>query len=174
MTGNENVDLAKIDRGILPVFVENPAGSLTKQHHDEVSLVPTELEPVSRPYPYAYGFVVGVLSGDGDCLDCFVLSDREVQRGETVDCVPIAVLEQYQNGDDDHDLIAVPCDEDVALFEAELERSIEQLRSFIDHVFDHDPLRTLRHGKLLGSSAAQTLVAQLARGKHVDFATLSK
>ncbi len=146
------------------VFVENPAGSTTKQHHDEQALTPTILEDVSRPFPAAYGFVVGVPSGDGDCLDCFVLSERTLQRGETVECVPIALLEQYQNGDDDHDVIAVPLGEDPIPFLAQLDEFIADLREFIDHVFDHDPNRVLTHGALSdGPSAIALIETSLSR-----------
>ena len=143
------------------VFIENPAGSNTKIHHDDELLVPIFEEQVSAPYPFAYGFVVGVPSGDGDCLDCFVLSDRPIRSGELVDCHPIALLEQYQNGMDDHDVIAVPVDEIDRIADIDLAAVIETLRPFLATVFAHDPDRTIDVGDLRDAENATELIESL-------------
>jgi len=150
------------------IFVENPAGSHTKIHHDEDRLVPEFEERVSAPYPYAYGFVVGVPSGDGDSLDCFVVSERPLATGEMVDCHPVALLEQYQNSMVDHDVIAVPVDEAELIADLDLGNIVNVLTEFIGKVFDHDPSRVLEVGELWDASAATTLIEDSIRSAGDD------
>lgn len=140
------------------VFVENPQGATTKIHHDEEKLVPLFEEPVSFPYPYGYGFVLGVQSGDGDCLDVFVISKDHIPSGTRLTCAAIALLEQWQNDDDDHDVIAVPIDEFDDADSVDLEEVRANITKHMDEVFSHDPNRTLRVGRLLPASAAEALV----------------
>ncbi len=140
------------------VFVENPQGATTKIHHDEEKLVPLFEEPVSFPYPYGYGFVLGVQSGDGDCLDVFVISKDHIPSGTRLTCAAIALLEQWQNDDDDHDVIAVPIDEFDDADSVDLEEVRANITEHMDEVFSHDPNRTLRVGRLLPASAAEALV----------------
>ena len=95
------------------VFIENEAGSTTKHHHDEKALTLLHTEEVSRPYPYPYGFVLNTTSGDGDNVDCFVLTDKPLKTGETLEVVPVGFLEQFtveDGGPDqvDHNVLAVP------------------------------------------------------------------
>jgi inorganic pyrophosphatase len=90
------------------VFIENEAGSTTKHHHDEKRLIPLGTEQVARPYPYPYGFVVGTTGGDGDNVDCFVITATPLRTGEMVECSPVALLEQIEDGEVDHNLLAVP------------------------------------------------------------------
>jgi len=140
------------------VFVENPQGATTKIHHDEEKLVPLFEEPVSWPYPYGYGFVLGVESGDGDCLDVFVVSKNVIPSGTRLTCAAIALLEQWQNDDDDHDVIAVPIEELADADAVDLEEVRANITEHMEHVFSHDPNRTLRVGRLLPASAAEALV----------------
>ena len=140
------------------VFVENPQGATTKIHHDEEKLVRLFEEPVSFPYPYGYGFVLGVQSGDGDCLDVFVISKDHIPSGTRLTCAAIALLEQWQNDDDDHDVIAVPIDEFDDADSVDLEEVRANITEHMDEVFSHDPNRTLRVGRLLPASAAEALV----------------
>lgn len=140
------------------VFVENPQGATTKIHHDEEKLVPLFEEPVSWPYPYGYGFVLGVASGDGDCLDAFVLSKDHIPSGTRLTCAAIALLEQWQNNDDDHDVIAVPIQELADAQTIDLDEVVREITTHMDEVFSHDPSRTLRVGNLRPASDAEALV----------------
>lgn len=140
------------------VFVENPQGATTKIHHDEEKLVPLFEEPVSWPYPYAYGFVVGVESGDGDCLDVFVISNDPIPSGTRLTCCAIALLEQWQNDDEDHDVIAVPSDELEQADGIDLDEVRRKINKHMAEVFSHDPDRTIRVGEFLPASAAEALV----------------
>jgi inorganic pyrophosphatase len=157
-----------MDKLQFEVFVENPQGATTKIHHDEEKLVPLFEEPVSWPYPYGYGFVLGVESGDGDCLDAFVISKDVIPSGTLLTCAAIALLEQWQNEDEDHDVIAVPIDELGDSESVDLERIRANIAEHMEHVFSHDPDRTLQVGRLLPASAAEALVRGETLPKEFD------
>lgn len=140
------------------IFVENAAGAWTKTHHDEEKLVPTKVEDVAHPYPYAYGFVIGVPSGDGDCLDCFIVTEQELKTGDQVDCYPIALLEQFQNGMEDHDVIAVPVDEVDGIEQLDMGEVVARITEHIDNVFANIPDRELSVGELWDARAATALI----------------
>ena len=93
------------------VFVENPAGSRLKHHHDEETLELLRVEPVSGAYPYPYGFIPGTRGPDGDCVDCFIITERLLRTGELVDCEPIALMEQWEAGMVDNNVLAIPVGE---------------------------------------------------------------
>jgi inorganic pyrophosphatase len=97
----------------IQVFVENPVGSRLKHHHDEETLALLRVEPVSGAYPYPYGFIPGTRGPDGDCVDCFVITDRPLQRGELVGCEPVGLMEQWEAGVVDNNVLAVPVGEPV-------------------------------------------------------------
>ncbi len=96
---------------VLRVFIENEAGSYIKHHHDEETLAFLRTEQVGRPYPFPYGFVPGTRAPDGDCVDCFVVTDRVLHTGDLVDCEPFALMEQTEAGLVDHNILAVPAGE---------------------------------------------------------------
>ena len=138
------------------VFVQNEAGSTTKHRHFDKTQELVGTEEVSHPYPYAYGFIVGTTSGDGDNLDCYVLTDRQLTTGDVIDCEPIALLEQHEDGDEDHNVLATPVGEETALSD----RAEAELRDFIAHVFDHVPGKAIDTGRLLDGRAAFDLVVR--------------
>lgn len=104
--------LAKRRAGIpLKVFIQNEAGSDRKHYHDEKSLEWRRSVRVSRAYPYPYGFVVGTTSADGGNVDCFVITSRPLRMGTIVECEAIGLMEQVEDGDVDHNVLAALQDE---------------------------------------------------------------
>ncbi|HSG66589.1 MAG TPA: inorganic diphosphatase, partial [Gammaproteobacteria bacterium] len=93
------------------VFIENEAGSRRKNTYDARTLRHLGSAEVSAAYPFAYGFVIGTSGDDGDAVDCFVVSERRLASGEQVECEPIALLEQVEDGEFDHKVVAVPAGE---------------------------------------------------------------
>jgi len=146
----------------IDVFVENPKGALAKIHHDEEALTPTHAELVAAPYAYAYGFVIGVPSGDGDMLDCFVISDEVRYTGDRLECIPIGYLEQWENNHEDFDIIAVPATESHLTESLDLGQIRQTLATFIDEVFANIPERTLRAGDIHDADAAYALIDRLS------------
>jgi inorganic pyrophosphatase len=139
----------------ISVFVENCAGSAQKHVFDEKRRVLQSVQPVSRPYPYAYGFVLDTSAADGDNLDCFVLTERQLASGEVVECSVLGLMEQLEDGLVDHNLLAVPLGE-----AAEVTPAVQTvLREFVTHVFDHIPGKVVLAGRFLDVNAASTHLA---------------
>jgi inorganic pyrophosphatase len=141
---------------ILRVFIEDEAGSSIKHHYDEKALRHLFTEEVARPYPYPYGFVLGTTSGDGDNVDCFVITEAALRRGDIVDCAPVALLEQTEAGEINHNVLAVPAGE-----QERLPPGAEQaLREFILHFRDHQPEIVNTAGRLLSRAGAEAFVEE--------------
>jgi inorganic pyrophosphatase len=136
------------------VFIENEAGSRTKHHHDEKALRFLGTEEVSRPYPFPYGFVIGTTGGDGDNVDCFVITSDVLHTGEIVDCIPIGLLEQVEDGNLDHNVLAVPVGEPQILPAG----AEEEIRAMIVGFREHQPDVESIAGRLLDRAAAEAYV----------------
>ena len=90
----------------IQVFIQNEAGSDQKNYHDEKTLAWKRVATVSCPYPFAYGFVMGTSAEDGGNVDCFVLTDQALRTGQIVDCDAIGLMEQFEDGQADHNVLA--------------------------------------------------------------------
>jgi inorganic pyrophosphatase len=135
---------------LIEVFIENEAGRPAKNVYDEKTLRFINTVAVSRPYPHPYGFIVGTTAEDGDNIDCFVLTATPLARGQRVTCRPIALMEQFEDGQVDHNVIAVPEGQEGTL----TDQTTEALREFVSHVFDHVPGKHIRVGEFLDADAA--------------------
>jgi len=60
----------------MKVFIQNEAGSSVKRCHNEKTLEFLRTAPVSRPYPFPYGFVLHTTAPDGWNVDCLILTKR--------------------------------------------------------------------------------------------------
>jgi inorganic pyrophosphatase len=143
---------------VLRVFIENEAGSDVKHHHDEETLAFLRTERVRAPYPFPYGFVPGTRAPDGDCVDCFVITERALHTGDVVDCVPFGLMEQTESGLVDHNLLAVPAGEAVPDLEALRSRLIR----FVHEVFAGMPGRETTVGRFLPVEDALAYLAACA------------
>ena len=135
---------------VIRVFVQNEAGSDRKNVHDEKSLALVRSVRVSRPYPYPYGFVLGTSAEDGDNVDCFVVTPRPLRTGTIVACVPVALLEQVEDGEVDHNVLAVPQDEAPELGEIVTDRLVEHFGDVINTEFTarmENDLDSVENGK---------------------------
>lgn len=138
------------------VLIENEAGSTRKHTYDERTFVLLRTSEVSAAYPFPYGFAIGTMSGDGDAVDCFVLTDTPLVSGSIVECGPVGLLEQIEDGETDHKVLAALPGESPALDEAMLAR----LRRFIASVFAHVPGKVMTVGRLLDRQAAEAYLQQ--------------
>jgi len=133
------------------VFIQNEARSCQKHLHDEKTLRLQTTVMVSRAYPYPYGFILDTTSGDGDNLDCFVITEKALKTGTVVECEPLALLQQVEDGEEDHNILARLPEE-----WPQIDESVEAtFREFISHVFDHVPGKRILVGRLLGKDAAE-------------------
>ena len=142
----------------ITVFVENEAGTDIKNHHDEVTLEHLGTERVGAMYPYPYGFVPGTLAPDDDAADCFVITTEHLTTGTTIECRPVALLEQTEGGITDHNVIAVPVGEknpDLQLVRARIARFME---GFMAGVAERKSVP----GRMLPAHAAAVYLAECA------------
>jgi inorganic pyrophosphatase len=145
-------------KGAMKVFIENEAGSDQKNLFDEKTLTYQKTVLVSRSYPYPYGFILDTTSGDSDNVDCFVVTDQKLVRGQIVDCEPIGLMEQIEDGETDHNIVAVLKGEERVLNKA----IQDQLRDFVSHIFDHLPKKSVTVGEFLGKEAALAYIQRCA------------
>jgi inorganic pyrophosphatase len=132
------------------VFIQNEAGSFVKHSHDEKTLVLLGEQRVSRAYPFPYGFILDTTGEDGDNVDCFVLTQEKLRTGQIVECEPIALMEQIEDGEIDHNILAVLRGENPGL-NSEVKQT---LIDFVGHVFDHIAGKKILVGEYRGSDAA--------------------
>ena len=146
----------------LRVFIENEAGSDVKHHYNEETYEVLRTERVGAEYPYPYGFVPGTLAPDGDAADCFVITNKTLRSGNFVDCVPVALLEQTEGGDTDHNVLAVLPGAPLP----DLDNVQEEIRRFITEFRAGDPGGEGVPGRLLPGDIALAYVASSAAAKE--------
>jgi inorganic pyrophosphatase len=146
----------------IKVFVQNEAGSELKNYHDEKTLEFKFATRVSRPYPFPYGFVIGTTASDGCNLDCYIITRRLIRTGTIVECEPIALMEQFEDGIEDHNILAAPAGEQAGITEEA--RGI--LSEFVENVFRHVEGKQIRAGRFLPAVQAEDHI----RG-HADVAS---
>lgn len=96
--------------GPFRIFVETPAGSREKLVYDEASLELLDRIPVSTPYPYAYGFLPDHMGADGECVDCYLITDAPLAAGSVIEGRVVGLVEQWEAGAEDHKVLVVPLD----------------------------------------------------------------
>lgn len=142
----------------MKVFIQNEAGSFVKNYHDEKALKWKSAVRVSRPYPFPYGFILYTSAADGCNVDCFVLTKMSLRTGQIVECDPVGLMEQVENGEEDHNVLAgLPWEE------TPLDGAMKQrLSEFVTHVFDHVPERQIAVGRFWDKAVAVDYVSQHA------------
>lgn len=134
----------------IKVFVQNEAGSNLKNYHDEKTFAFKFAKDVSRPYPFPYGFVIGTTARDGCNLDCYVITSRDISTATVLECEPIGLMEQFEDGIEDHNILAVPLGESAEVTETIREALVE----FVENVFRHIKNKQIRAGRFLSAAAA--------------------
>jgi inorganic pyrophosphatase len=141
---------------LIKVFIENPAGSRIKNIHDEKTLEFKGGIPVARAYPFPYGFILDTTSEDGDNLDCYVLTNRALCRGDIVECSVMGLMEQFEDGEQDHNILATLVGESVAL----TEYVKSELKVFVNEVFCNQFGKSITAGEFLDAAPALNLIKQ--------------
>ena len=140
----------------ITVFIENEAGSDVKHHYDEETLEVIRTERVGAPYPLPYGFVPGTLAPDGDAADCFVMTTGAIPTGTTVQCEIVALLEQTEGGETDHNVLGVVPGETVP----DLEEIRAVIQAFSRLFMAGVPGREIVMGRLLPASDAVAYIEE--------------
>jgi inorganic pyrophosphatase len=141
----------------IKVFIENEGRSNRKNIYNEKTLEYLESTTVTGEYPYPYGFILNTTGGDGDNVDCFVLTDKPLKSGQLVECEPVALMEQtessWENPDEqeeDHTVLAALIGE-AAVIDEVFKAS---MREFVLHIFDHIPGKKTTVGEFWGKEEA--------------------
>ena len=138
------------------VFIENEAGSNIKNIFNETTLEYSRSRQVSANYPFPYGFLLDTKSGDGDNLDCFVLTSKPLKSREIIDVEPIGMFEEIEDGEEDHKILAVLPGETW-----DIDEDLQQtFRDFSAKVFSHLPGKKKSVGRFLGTEDALRLIEQ--------------
>lgn len=138
----------------MKVFIENEAGSDQKNIFNEKTLEYRKSYTVSAHYPFPYGFLLDTTSGDGDNLDCFVLTREHLKSGEIVEVEAVGMFEDIEDGEEDHKILAVPAGESWTI-NAEIENIF---LDFSAKVFSHIPGKKKVLGRFLGKKEALELI----------------
>jgi len=141
---------------MINVFIQNEAGSFVKNIHDEKALKLTGSTLVSRAYPLPYGFVLDTTADDGLNVDCFVLTKTSLHTGQIVECEPVGLMEQIEDGKVDHNVLAIIGGEEEQLDS----RTMRVLTEFVSHVFDHIGDKTVTTGEFRTKASAVNYIKQ--------------
>ena len=136
------------------VFIENEAGSNIKNIYNEKTLQFLESKKVAAKYPYPYGFILNTHSGDGDNVDCFVVTDHRIKGGEIAEVVPVHLLEQIEDGEIDHKVIGILANSQTAIDDT----TMDTIRKFIMSVFSDVPGKQMELGSLKDAEAAMQFI----------------
>jgi len=135
---------------VIEVFVEVQAGSRDKRLYDAETLRYRETRRVMLPYPFPYGFVLGTRCEDGEGVDCYILTSDPLEAGTVVGCQPVGLLEQAEDKEIDHGVLATLPGQS-----ADLSRELhEKLSSFIRGVFRAFPDTAVQVGRILPKESA--------------------
>ena len=144
----------------IQVLVQIEAGSRERHLYHEDTLEYRGTKTMSLPFPYPYGFVIGTHASDGECVDCYIVTRDRLQARSIVDCEPVGLLEQYEAGEVDHKVLAVPPGQEVEL-SPEL---LEELRGFVYALVAPFPEVQFRIENILPRAAALDHI-QKSRGE---------
>ena len=127
------------------VFIEVSAGSAECRKFNEETLEYRYSRHSGIPYIYAYGFIIGTRTDDGDAVDCYVLTRRPLQSGTTISCRPVGLLKMLEDGEVDDKVLAVLPEEDRVVDET----LKQELHDFITALFSGHPDIDIRLGDVL-------------------------
>jgi inorganic pyrophosphatase len=139
-----------MEASVIQVLIQVAAGSCDKHFYNERTLEYLETRRGSRPYPYPYGFIIGTSAADGDCVDCYLITNDLLTAGTLVECEPVGLLLQDEDGEVDHKVLAAVPGQDVALGQ----EVVQELQEFIEAIFAKYPDMRVRVGPLLPREAA--------------------
>jgi inorganic pyrophosphatase len=150
---------------VIKVLIQVQAGSGDRKLYNEKTLEYLETRQGARPYPYAYGFIVGTMSEDGDAVDCYVLTKGGVTAGEIVECEPVGLLEQDEDGEIDHKVLAVIPGQHVDL----KDELLRELQDFIYAMFSEYPEMHVSVGPIRSREAALRHIQEFRNPPHSSY-----
>jgi inorganic pyrophosphatase len=147
---------------MIKMLIQVATGSCDRKIYNESTLEYLETRSGSQPYPYPYGFIVGTSAADGACVDCYLITNDKVTAGSIVECEPVGLLLQDEDGEIDHKVLAVIPGQ-VVTIDQEL---LRELQEFIETIFAEDPDMRVRVGPILPREAALNHIQKSGAAKH--------
>ncbi|MCG8570060.1 MAG: inorganic diphosphatase [Spirochaetes bacterium] len=139
---------------MIKVFVESESGTNIKNLYDEETYTLKRKLELLADYPFPYGFIIGTKTDDNDCVDCYILTQKNLKAGTMIECEPIGLLEQFEEHEKDHKVLAVLPDEKL-----EINQDIhDRLKNFIDKVFSQWPEVKVKVGQILDKETALSFI----------------
>ena len=135
---------------MIKVFIQVGAGSCDQNLYNEKTLEYKGTRRSLRPYPYPYGFIIGTTAAEGDNVDCYIITHDRLNSGTIVECEPIGLLEQDEDGEIDQKVLAAIPGQDVEVSQDLL----QELRGFIYAIFARFPDVRVSVGRILSREAA--------------------
>ncbi len=115
-------------------------------------------------YPANYGFIPQTLCGDGDPLDCLVMTRWPLMPGSVIRARPVAVLFLEDEAGGDEKLLAVP-EVSTSPYYADVSEGehlppivMQQIEHFFTHYKDLEPEKWVRVGTWGDAAAAHKAV----------------
>ncbi len=139
---------------MIKVFVQCEAGTCEKDRYNEKTLEYLSTIELPLAYPYPYGFIPDTIAKDGDNLDCYVITDNPLKAGTVVECNPVGLLEQIEDGEIDHKILAALPGEEPKMDNALL----QELRSFIYGIFSHFEDSSVKVGEIASRETALEII----------------
>jgi inorganic pyrophosphatase len=143
---------------MIKVLIQVDGGSSERCFYDERTLEYKETRLSHQPFPYPYGFILGTRAADGDSVDCYIITHDSLPTGSIVDCEPMGLLEQDEDGEIDHKVLAALPGQTVQLNQ----EFLEKLRNFIDGVTAKFPDVHITVGNILSREAALRHIKELS------------
>lgn len=84
------------------------------------------------------------------------MTSTALRTGEIVECDVVGLMEQFEDGDTDHNVLATPVGESTLVTGPVR----DALTAFVQHVFDHVDGKQMRVGRFLGPGDADSHIAQ--------------
>lgn len=143
----------------MKVFIEVSAGTDQRPIYNEKTLEYQKTIKVNKPYPYAYGFILNTLSGDGLNLDCYIITTQSLKSGSIIDAEPIGMVEYIEDDEEDHKILMAMPGEQIVI-DNNIENKIEE---FAEYYFDDRPEKKTVIGSFLGYDEAVDLIDKCKR-----------
>lgn len=140
---------------MIKIFVEQTTRPNEKNVFDKKTgkFLNTVHDPLTYPYPY--GYILDTKAPDGENLDCYIISDREFNVGDVVECNPIAMAEWFEDGEADHKILAVPLGE-----EQEMNDEIrDRIENFANDFMAIRSDKKYNSGEYYGKNEAESLIS---------------
>ncbi len=139
----------------MKVFIEQSGEKNQKNVFDKKTGGFLKTVEIDVTYPYPYGYILNTLAADGDELDCYVITNQKLERAGVFECEPIGMVEWFEEGEEDHKILAV-LQGDSHEVTAEVE---EKITNFAEHFFDNQPDKMKALGRFLGVEDALKFIA---------------